>query len=94
MNVCSVGAQDGRGARWRQTLIAENSRMIASAGYRTAPVHEGSEIEQRCARFPELEAQVAPHAQIVLNCLRKGVHRVPPGQGSASLRNASMSTFV
>ena len=36
----------------------------------------------------------APQIDVLLNGLSKCVHRTPPGQGKASVRNALMSTDV
>jgi hypothetical protein len=44
------------------------SQLRSDVG-RVASAHEGGELEQAVAGFPELEAQVAPHRQIVLDSL-------------------------
>ena len=41
----------------------------------------------------QLESQAAPQIEVILHGFAERVHRTPPGQGKASVRNALMSTL-
>jgi len=58
------------------------------------PFHEPDEREEAFARFVELEAQMAPHPDVLVHRLAECGHRAPPGHGRASVRNAVRSTLV
>jgi hypothetical protein len=59
----------------------------------TMPLHERDEVLQRPACLVQFESQAASQVEVILNGLPKRIHRTPPGQGKASVRNALMSTF-
>ncbi len=82
------------GRRGISGLLRPGESQLRSDVERAALAHEGGEVEQALAGLPELETQIAPHRQIVLDGLTQGVHCAPPGHGSASLRSAWISTFV
>ena len=58
------------------------------------PFHERDEVEQSSTGLVQLEPQMTPHAQVLVDGLAKRVHRAPPGQGRARGRSASRLTLA
>jgi hypothetical protein len=75
-------------------LLRPRQRQRLGNDPRAVPFHEPDEREEAFARFVELEAQMAPHPDVLVDGLAECGHRAPPGHGRVSVRNAVRSTLV
>ena len=75
-------------------LCGPGQRPLRGDCDRAEALHMVDEAVQQPALVSQLEAEGATDPQVVGSGVREVGHDAPPGQGSANVRSASMSTLA
>lgn len=83
--VCGLGVRG---------LLRPGQRQRLRDHRRAALLEKPDELVERLARVMKLEAEMAPHPEVLVGGVAEAHHRAPPGHRSASVRSAGRSTFA